>query len=127
MPQESAIAVQTASRFTDYIGKLCLVNPDDPTSDPMEGEIVIELPESMTGLKGVVAVLRFHHGYLWGINEPAVECTDTHTEYWERGIISCKELNFEGKPIPAIQSMWGRIREWWLDGKQLKVLKQDEM
>jgi len=65
-------------------------------------------------------ILRFFNGVLSndGKSRPAVECNDTHMEFWEDG----KLHNDNGEP--AIITDYGEIVEYWENGK--KVISKDE-
>lgn len=117
-----AETLKTVSRFLSYTDKICRVDENDPESDLMEGDVIVDISEQC-GIPNTQCIMRFHHGYLWGLNdEPAIECTDSHTEFWEAGKISCSMLDCNGNPIPAVISIYGAVREYWKNGKQLKVI-----
>ena len=45
---------------------------------------------------------------------------DFHTEFWENGKLSNKDLDKHGNLMPAVISNYGKHEEWWLDGKRIK-------
>jgi hypothetical protein len=69
-------------------------------------------------------VLRFKDGYLHGGTDreddpqPAIECGDGHTEWWEKGYIHRDEG-------PAIISDYGDWEEYWEHGKLVMILYRE--
>ena len=57
------------------------------------------------------AILRFRNGYLDGGNLPAVECDDSHMEFYKDG-----QLHREDGP--AVVSNYGKVKEFWKNGRR---------
>ena len=57
------------------------------------------------------AILRLRNGYLDGGNLPAVECDDSHMEFYKDG-----QLHREDGP--AVVSNYGKVKEFWKNGRR---------
>ena len=87
---------ETVARFTHLAGELLT----DEHGQPLVNDTI----DKDTG-----AILRFRNGYLDGGNLPAVECDDSHMEFYKDG-----QLHREGGP--AVVSNYGKIKEFWKNG-----------
>ena len=89
----------TAARFTHLAGQQLT----DEHGKPFINDTI----DSDTG-----AILRFKNGFLDGGRLPAIECDDAHMEFYKDG-----QLHREGGP--AVVSDYGKIKEYWKNGKRL--------
>ena len=87
---------ETVARFTHLAGELLT----DEHGQPLVNDTI----DKDTG-----AILRFRNGYLDGGNLPAVECDDSHMEFYKDG-----QLHREGGP--AVVSNYGKVKEFWKNG-----------
>ncbi len=62
--------------------------------------------------KDTGAILRFKNGYLDGGNLPAVECADSHMEFYKNGKLHREEG-------PAVVSDYGKVKEFWKNGHRV--------
>lgn len=66
-------------------------------------------------------ILNWKDGFLHSENgDPAVQMSDSHSEYWENGYISNTMLDESGNQMPAIFANWGTEVEYWVAGKRIK-------
>ena len=73
------------------------------------------------GLDEVIVIFNWKEGKLHSEGFiPAVQCSDTHTEYWENGKLSNKNRDYDGNLMPAIISNYGTEKEYWIDGQQIE-------
>jgi hypothetical protein len=91
----------TAARFTHLAGQLLT----DEHGQPLVNDII----EKDTG-----AILRFRNGYLDGGELPAVECDDSHMEFYKNG-----QLHREAGP--AVLSNYGKLKEYWRNGRRVSL------
>ena len=89
----------TAARFTHLAGQ--------HLTDEQGNPLVNDTLDADTG-----AILRFKNGLLDGGHLPAIECDDAHLEFYKDG-----QLHREGGP--AVISDYGKIKEYWKNGKRL--------
>ena len=68
----------------------------------------------------VMCILNFSDGLLQSKGtRAAVLCSDSHVEYWDKGVLSNTKHDEKGNLMPAIISQGGEIKEYWIDGKRV--------
>ena len=87
---------ETAARFMHLAAQLLT----DEHGQPLVNDTI----DKETG-----AILRFKNGYLDGGNLPAVECDDSHMEFYKNGQLHREEG-------PAVVSNYGKVKEFWKNG-----------
>jgi hypothetical protein len=103
---EEATEKESRGLFLDFLGKRIY---DEENKMPVNGDRILQ-----------GAIIRFAGGYIHGGNDPdgkpqpAIECRDSHTEWWEEG-----KLHREGEP--AIISDFGDWEEYWVKGKLVSI------
>jgi hypothetical protein len=103
---EKATKKDSRGLFLEFLGKSIY---DGEAAGPINGDRVIQ---------GVV--IRFEGGYIHGgkdidgNSQPAIECGDTHTEWWEKGYLHREDG-------PAIISEFGDWEEYWDRGKLVAI------
>lgn len=109
--------IETKSRF------YALMESEKPVmglDGPKNGQEIVTFINKF-GHKKIRAILNYKDGFLNDEPDcPAVQMEDFHTEHWENGKISCRELNKNGELMAAVISDYGMHQEWWTDGKKLK-------
>lgn len=87
---------------------------------PKNGQEIVTFTNKF-GKKKIRAILNYKDGFLNDEPEcPAVQMEDFHTEHWENGKISNRELNTSGELMPAVISDYGVHQEWWTNGNKIK-------
>ena len=89
---------KTVARFTHLSGQ----QVTDEHGEPLVNDTI----DKDTG-----AILRFKNGYLDGGDLPAVECNDSHMEFYKDG-------RLHREKGPAIISDYGRVKEFWINGRR---------
>ena len=87
---------ETAARFTHLV--------DQQATNDQGLLLVNDTIDKDTG-----AILRFRNGYLDGGNLPAVECEDSHMEFYKDG-------RLHRNNGPAVISDYGKVKEFWNNG-----------
>ena len=76
--------------------------------------------ENKYGQEALSCILNWKDGYLHSEDDiPAVQFDDSHTEHWENGKLSNKQMDVFGNLYPAIISDYGKIEEFWVDGERV--------
>lgn len=108
--------VKTKSRFYS------LMENKKPVMDgnqPKNGQEFVVFHNKF-GQKKVSAILNWKNGFLHSEeNIPAVQMEDSHTEYWENGVLSNEKHDDEGNLMPAVFADYGETREYWIGGKRI--------
>jgi len=89
---------KTLARFTHLAGQ----QVTDEHGEPLVNDTI----DKETG-----AILRFKNGYLDGGSLPAVECNDSHMEFYKEGVLHREEG-------PAVVSDCGKVKEFWTNGRR---------
>jgi hypothetical protein len=103
---EGAVEEKSRALFLKFLGKKIW---DGEAKEAIWGERVI---------KGVV--IRFADGYIHGgidadgAAQPAIECNDSHTEWWTEGYLHREDG-------PAVISEFGDWEEYWDRGKLVSI------
>lgn len=106
---------ETVSRFINCTDKI-YVNEE---KKPKEGQEIVIL-ENKFGKKSIQILVNYHKGKLHSYADvPAIQCDDTHTEYWTEGKLHNAEKDQEGNTLPAVISDYGDIQEFWNEGKRI--------
>lgn len=109
--------IETKSRFYALMESR---KPVMGLNGPKNGQEIVTFTNKF-GHKKIRAILNYKDGFLNDEPDcPAVQMEDFHTEHWENGKISCRELNKNGELMAAIISDYGMHQEWWTDGKKIK-------
>jgi hypothetical protein len=90
---------KTVARFTHLTGQQLT----DEHGQPLVNDTI----DKDTG-----AILRFSNGYLDGGNLPAVECDDSHMEFYKNGKLHREEG-------PAVVSDYSKVKEFWNNGHRV--------
>ena len=109
--------METKSRFYNLqkTGK-----PVYDGTEPKNGQEIVTFTNKF-GEKKIRAILNWKNGFLNSEPDiPAVQMEDFHTEFWENGKLSNKDLDKHGNLMPAVISNYGKHEEWWMDGKRIK-------
>jgi hypothetical protein len=73
------------------------------------------------GSKNIIVIFNWKDGLLHSDeNTPAIQMSDTHTEYWINGKISNIFRDVNGEIMPAIISNYGEIQEKWINGTRIE-------
>lgn len=108
---------KTVSRFPELIGNKKPIK--DRTGNPKQGSEFL-IFEKKFGQEKISCILNWKDGFLHSEEDiPAVQFDDSHTEYWTNGQISNKEMDIYGNLMPAIISQYGKVEEYWVDGKRI--------
>jgi hypothetical protein len=91
--------LDTSARFLHLAGQQLTDEHNQP--------IVNDTIDKDTG-----AILRFKNGFLDGGSLPAVECEDSHMEFYRNG----KLHRDKG---PAVISDYGKVKEFWTNGRRI--------
>jgi hypothetical protein len=76
--------------------------------------------ENKYGQEAISCILNWKDGFLHSEDDiPAVQFDDSHTEHWENGKLSNKQMDVFGNLYPAIISDYGKIEEFWIDGERV--------
>jgi hypothetical protein len=97
--------MKTKARFLSLQGKQVY----DLDNKPKEGDY----------LNDEGTIFRFKSGFLHSDKLPAIECNDTHREYWNNGKIHREEG-------PAVVSEYGEWEEYWTNGELQKIEQEEE-
>ena len=55
-------------------------------------------------------IIRYHNGFIHAEDEPAIECSDGHIEFWNNGLLHQEDS------LPAVISEGGNHLEYWNRG-----------
>ena len=102
------------SRFLKFQG--CRVLKDN--GEPLDEQIYVS-----------ECIINFNNGFISNLFReennyylPAIECSDTHIEYWENG-------KLHRNNGPAVISLWGEKHEYWHEGelknKELGIIAEE--
>ena len=76
--------------------------------------------ENKYGQEAISCILNWKDGYLHSEDDiPAVQFDDSHTEHWENGKLSNKQMDVFGNLSPAIISAYGTLAEFWVAGERI--------
>lgn len=107
---------KTTSRFYELKGRIAL----NSAGKPKNGQ-ELKVIRNMWGQESIFCIFNWKDGFLHSEDDtPAVQMSDTHTEYWTNGKIDNNRRDVNNELMPAVISDYGRIREYWINGTRIK-------